>query len=222
MRSAIATAFLFSLSSSPSAAVGNHKCSANNCGGCLADSDCYWWADIGYCEEGCGMHGCGASVCASDIHSCYDCLGGEGTEAARQYSWSPDADACLDNCSEIADASCYSSSRYDESICESISVCRTHHTCTECLSGGSCAWSEGSCYDSCDEYDVPQDGSCFEGERYHPSDVCTDGPSERECVTDDRPRPTRNGQRFRFNLMKSDAKCVDSQDRLYEWGQFEK
>lgn len=41
------------------------------------------------------------------------------------------------------------------------------------------------------------------------------------CVDDDRPRPVRDGQRFRFNLVDSgDAQCVDDQDRGYEWGEF--
>lgn len=40
------------------------------------------------------------------------------------------------------------------------------------------------------------------------------------CVPDDRPRPVRGGQRFRFNLVKANAQCVDGDDQLYEYGQF--
>lgn len=47
------------------------------------------------------------------------------------------------------------------------------------------------------------------------------GPTPEDCVDDDRPRPVRKGQRFRFKLVDSDAQCVDKRDRLYEWGQFE-
>lgn len=43
-----------------------------------------------------------------------------------------------------------------------------------------------------------------------------------ECVDDERPRADRNGERFRFNLVKSDAQCVDNRDRNYEWGEYNK
>lgn len=57
-------------------------------------------------------------------------------------------------------------------------------TCTDCLADGACAWSEGSCYESCDEYDVPQDGSCFEGNMYLPSDVCCETKATcTDCLT---------------------------------------
>lgn len=47
------------------------------------------------------------------------------------------------------------------------------------------------------------------------------GGGETRCVDDDRPRPVRNGQRFRFNLVDSGgSQCVDSRDRRYEWGEF--
>jgi hypothetical protein len=41
-----------------------------------------------------------------------------------------------------------------------------------------------------------------------------------QCVPDDRPRPVRDGVRFRFNLEKSDSLCVDSKSNLYEYGQY--
>ena len=34
------------------------------------------------------------------------------------------------------------------------------------------------------------------------------------------PRVVRDGQRFRFNLRGVDEQCVDSHNRLYQWGQF--
>merc|ERR1712127_582652 len=37
---------------------------------------------------------------------------------------------------------------------------------------------------------------------------------------DDRPRPVRDGQRFRFNLVERDSQCTDDRSRLYEWGRF--
>ena len=47
---------------------------------------------------------------------------------------------------------------------------------------------------------------------------CTVNPSG--CVPDDRPRPVRNGERFRFNLEGANAVCVDTNGNLYEYGQF--
>ena len=41
-----------------------------------------------------------------------------------------------------------------------------------------------------------------------------------QCVPDDRPRPVRDGVRFRFNLQNSDSLCVDSKSNLYEYGQY--
>jgi len=174
------------------------------------------------------MDGCGASVCAEDIDNCYDCLGGPGTDASGQYSWSPssgNSGECLESCMDApADAACYKGrssadpSGYKPDICPSISVCRSKNTCFDCLEDGACAWSAGSCYDSCSEDDVPMDTSCYEGKKYDAADVC---PIDQElCVTDDRPRPVRNGQRYRFNLEASDAMCVDSENRRYEWGEF--
>ncbi len=42
-----------------------------------------------------------------------------------------------------------------------------------------------------------------------------------ECVDDDRPRPVRDGERFRFNLVDSDAQCTDSNRDLYEFGEYD-
>ena len=39
-------------------------------------------------------------------------------------------------------------------------------------------------------------------------------------VDDDRPRPVRDGERFRFNLVRSNAQCVDINRNLYEYGEF--
>lgn len=44
----------------------------------------------------------------------------------------------------------------------------------------------------------------------------------RDCVDDESPRPVRSGiGRFRFNLQDSNAQCVDSDNRRYEYGQFD-
>jgi len=43
-----------------------------------------------------------------------------------------------------------------------------------------------------------------------------------DCVDKENPRPVRSGQRFRFKLQGSNAQCVDKNDDLYEWGQFDK
>ena len=181
MRFIPALAILF-LTEAPTAVHG--KCSnADNCDGCLSNSKCTWFNDIDYCEDGCGMDGCGATVCASELETCADCLGGVGTPASGQYFWSPFAGAageCLESCDDgPADATCYKgksatdpTNGYDPSICPSISVCRSKSSCTECLQGGACAWSEGSCYDSCSEYNVPQDVACFEGKDYTPAEAC--------------------------------------------------
>ena len=43
-----------------------------------------------------------------------------------------------------------------------------------------------------------------------------------ECVGDESPRPVRSGiGKFRFNLVESNAQCINKNDDLYEWGQFE-
>ncbi|KAL7547700.1 hypothetical protein ACHAWF_010975 [Thalassiosira exigua] len=42
----------------------------------------------------------------------------------------------------------------------------------------------------------------------------------RRCVRDRTPRIRRGGQRYRFDLVKSNAQCVDRRDRRYEYGQF--
>lgn len=40
------------------------------------------------------------------------------------------------------------------------------------------------------------------------------------CVPDDRPRPVRNGVRFRFNMNGEDQICTDKNSNLYEYGEF--
>eukprot|EP00970_Alexandrium_tamarense_P003365 scaffold529_cov196-Alexandrium_tamarense.AAC.61 len=114
--------------------IGVNKCNAaTDCGSCLnvEGEFCTWFEDIQWCEDGCGMDGCGAQVCASELTICADCLGGPGTDASGQYSWSPYSGAageCLNSCMDApADASCYpgktifDQTGYDPSICPSIS-----------------------------------------------------------------------------------------------------
>ncbi|KAL7530801.1 hypothetical protein ACHAWF_003525 [Thalassiosira exigua] len=187
MMRSIPALVLLLLAESPSFAVSL----PNNCRACVHGGNLWWserWGTNGYCADGCGMDGCGASVCASDLDTCADCLGGSGTPAAGQYSWSPFSGAageCLESCRDApADAPCYAakshldpSKGYEPTICPSISVCRSKSSCTDCLEGGACAWSTGSCYDSCNEYDVPADASCFEGKRYSPSEACSSSAS---------------------------------------------
>jgi hypothetical protein len=100
---------------------------ALDCESCLRNSKCTWFADIGYCETGCGMAGCGAQVCAAEINTCKKCLGGPGTSASGQYSWSPYTNECVEDCIFApADAPCYKGkssadpSGYDPSICAKI------------------------------------------------------------------------------------------------------
>ena len=127
------------------------KCSDGyDCESCLSNPECTWFQDIGYCETGCGMEGCGATVCPSDLDTCESCLGGSGTPASGQYSWSPDFDSCLTDCSVVADASCYKAKSsqdptgYDPSICEEIAntvdQCSGATDCESCLSNSECTW----------------------------------------------------------------------------------
>ncbi|KAL7549711.1 hypothetical protein ACHAWF_012977 [Thalassiosira exigua] len=44
---------------------------------------------------------------------------------------------------------------------------------------------------------------------------------DKKCVRDERPSLVRNGQRFQFNLVESNARCVDADGDLYEYGQFD-
>ena len=107
------------------------KCSDGyDCESCLSNSECTWFADHGYggyCETMCGMEGCGAFVCAAEIDTCEACLGGPGTDASGQYSWSPYTNECVEDCMFApADAPCfkakssYDPSGYDPSICDEI------------------------------------------------------------------------------------------------------
>ena len=86
-----------------------------------------WFEAIGVCGEGCGMEGCGATVCASDLDTCETCLGGPGYAAAGQYAWVPETGECVGSCDEApADASCFQGKSidnpegYDRSICDDI------------------------------------------------------------------------------------------------------
>mmetsp|Transcript_9318 Transcript_9318/g.20376 ORF Transcript_9318/g.20376 Transcript_9318/m.20376 type:complete len:299 (-) Transcript_9318:2488-3384(-) len=150
----------------------------STCADCLRDPNSYWWEDIGYCEKGCGMNGCGAYVCASDIDNCWDCLGGEGTPASGQYAWSPSSGEngeCVASCMGApADASCYPAKNfangfqgYDPSICYDIapppeSECQSiGSNCKKCLKR-DCAWSVGECHDDC--MSAPADASCYQGQ----------------------------------------------------------
>lgn len=180
MRSAIAFTVLFISNSAADTVDGIHSCddySGTDCSTCTAVEGCYYWPDMQFCEQGCGMNGCGADICSSQLTTCAECLGGPGTSAQGHYAWSPSSGAagqCVDSCSDPAvpaDASCFPASSYDSSICESVSVCRTFTDCSMCLEGGACAWSEGSCYESCMDDDVPADASCFEGKTFTPSEA---------------------------------------------------
>jgi hypothetical protein len=106
------------------------------------------------------MNGCGASVCAADLYTCNDCLGGVGTDSSGQYSWSPYTNECVEDCMHApADAPCYKGkssvdpSGYDPSICPEISDsptpapfalienCSDASDCDSCLDAGSnCMW----------------------------------------------------------------------------------
>jgi len=120
------------------------------------------------------MNGCGASVCAADIDTCADCLGGEGTPAGGQYSWSPysdDGGACVEDCSDFtivpADAPCYQAAGPNNpggSGPESCpATCRDYGgKCKRCLNHG-CSYSTEAdvCEDSC--FDLPADADCWGG-----------------------------------------------------------
>ena len=58
------------------------------------------------------------------------------------------------------------------------------------------------------------------GENVDFNEECTFDPTE--CVPEDRPRPVRNGERFRFTMMGGDnATCTDIDGTPYEYGQFD-
>ena len=46
------------------------------------------------------------------------------------------------------------------------------------------------------------------------------GEVEAECYPD-RPRPVRDGERNRFNLVRLNSLCLDEDAITYEWGQFD-
>lgn len=132
-----------------------------DCKSCLSNPDCTWFQDIGYCETGCGMEGCGASICPEDIDTCKDCLGGPSSPASGQFSWSPYTDECLSDCMwGPADAPCYKAkssddpSGYGPEICFEISEsptpsptislpidqCSDGWNCESCTSNSECTW----------------------------------------------------------------------------------
>merc|ERR1719356_110273 len=154
---------------------------AASCNECVSSgSDCFWWNVVNliegtqfqYCQTGCGMDGCGASVCAEDIDSCTDCLGGPSTAASGQYFWSPylgDSGECVEDCGDSsvpADAPCYKGkSSSDPSGSDPEDVCPAECStfdgkCKKCLENG-CNWSGDAqaCGDSCQ--DLPADADCW-------------------------------------------------------------
>merc|ERR1719356_1535353 len=154
---------------------------AASCNECVSSgSDCFWWNVVNliegtqfqYCQTGCGMDGCGASVCAEDIDSCTDCLGGPSTAASGQYFWSPylgDSGECVEDCGDSsvpADAPCYKGkSSSDPSGSDPEDVCPAECStfdgkCNKCLENG-CNWSGDAqaCGDSCQ--DLPADADCW-------------------------------------------------------------
>ncbi|KAL7546505.1 hypothetical protein ACHAWF_010643, partial [Thalassiosira exigua] len=46
--------------------------------------------------------------------------------------------------------------------------------------------------------------------------------SRSKCIDDDKPRASRNNEKYRFKLQRKDAQCVDKDGYLYEYGQFNK
>jgi len=144
---------------------------ATDCATCMMAAPasanfCTWFEDIGYCEEGCGMDGCGASFCAADASSCRQCL---GLDAKNQYAWSPDTNECVASCMDApADAACFAGTDYDESVCPAPT------TCEDCLgSSGDYAWvpDADECVMSC--VDAPADAACFPSSNYD-AFVCLD------------------------------------------------
>lgn len=126
------------------------KCSdGTDCESCLSNPECTWFQETNYCETGCGLDGCGATVCPSEIDTCEECLGGPGTPASGQWSWSPDANECLTDCMVIADASCYHARSlsdpegYTPDFCqgfaEALDQCKGTN-CESCTSNSECTW----------------------------------------------------------------------------------
>lgn len=70
----------------------------------------------------------------------------------------------------------------------------------------------------------PRPGKATRRPTKRPTPNPTPRPNDRRptdtCMDDERPRPIRDGQRFRFNLVDEDAQCVDIYGRTYQWGQF--
>ncbi|KAL7472115.1 hypothetical protein ACHAXS_012440 [Conticribra weissflogii] len=149
--------------------------SSTSCSSCLAKSGCTWFGSIGYCETGCGMDGCGATKCASEISNCWDCLS-TGAPAFGQYAWSPSSGtngACIASCMDApADASCYPGKNpynpyngYESKDCNNIvppPTCASYGgNCKKCLKN-DCAWSVGECHEDC--MSAPADAACWQGQ----------------------------------------------------------
>ncbi len=45
---------------------------------------------------------------------------------------------------------------------------------------------------------------------------------QNSCVDDKNPSAKRSGLKYKFELEKKDARCVDEKDRHYEYGEFKK
>ncbi len=150
----------------------NSCASSASCSSCLRKSGCTWHESLGYCEKGCGLNGCGATKCASEITTCRDCLTVDAP-AYGQYSWS--VGKCFPSCANApADAACYpgryvegAMKTYESSDCSKIDGGRQKATCSsissncnKCLKEG-CAWSVGKCHNDCRS--APADAACSQG-----------------------------------------------------------
>mmetsp|Transcript_1375 Transcript_1375/g.2863 ORF Transcript_1375/g.2863 Transcript_1375/m.2863 type:complete len:465 (-) Transcript_1375:151-1545(-) len=76
--------------------------------------ECTWFSE-GFCEEGCGINGCGATFCPASATECKDCL---GKDAATQYSWIPSVMSCVPLCGTAT--ACYPGTQYDDKACKDI------------------------------------------------------------------------------------------------------
>merc|ERR1712130_235849 len=44
--------------------------------------------------------------------------------------------------------------------------------------------------------------------------------SNNKCVDNNKPNAKRNGEKYKFQLERSNAECVDGKNRVYSWGEF--
>mmetsp|Transcript_21617 Transcript_21617/g.45476 ORF Transcript_21617/g.45476 Transcript_21617/m.45476 type:complete len:213 (+) Transcript_21617:167-805(+) len=174
----LGTALSLSIATSTDEEEERRSCSsATSCSSCLRRSGCTWHATLGFCDKGCGMNGCGATKCASEITTCRQCLTFDAP-AYGQYAWSPATNECLNSCDDApADAPCYpgyytegAMKTYDSSDCSKIdgggnnrNRCSSFKSnCKKCLKAG-CAWSGGKCHKDCTT--APADAACNQGQR---------------------------------------------------------